>query len=353
MTTARATTRPRRSTARPAPRLGARLVTVTLAVAATAAASALVAAPASAAAPATLADRPSTASHHRDARVLALPAGFRPEGVEAGPGGRLFAGSLADGRIQVLDRRTGESRVLLPGVTGRALRGLRYDGRSGLLWAVGNDGPTGIVLAVRARTGSVERRIEVPGAVFLNDLDVTRSAVWVTDSRVDRLTRIALRGNGRPTSAAPTNLTISGDWPTPDGNRANGIRALDRRTLLVVNSTGAVLRTVDTRSGVATPVRVTGTTLTGGDGLVVRGSTLCVVRGTGQNSVAQFRLTAKGHGKHRSWTARHVRDLTDPALDVPSTATLAGGRLWAVNARFGVADPASAAYQVVGLPLGR
>jgi hypothetical protein len=271
----------------------------------------------------------------------------------AGPGARLFAGSLADGRIQVLDRRTGRSRVLLPGVEGRALRGLRYDGRSGLLWAVGNDGPTGIVLAVRARTGAVERRVEVPGAVFLNDLDVTRDAVWVTDSRVDRLTRIALRGTGRPTSAAPVNLAIGGDWPTPEGNRANGIRALDRHTLLVVNSTGAVLRTVDTRTGVATPVRVTGTTLTGGDGLVVRGRTLYVVRGTGQNSVAQFRLTAKGHSKHRAWTAHHVRDLTDPALDVPSTATLAGGRLWAVNARFGVADPATAAYQVVGLPLGR
>ena len=349
MTTPRATTRSRPSTARP----GARLVTAILAAAATAAACVLVAAPASAAARTAPADRPATGTHHGDACVLALPDGFRPEGVEAGPGGRLFAGSLADGRIQVLDRRTGRSRLLLPGVEGRALRGLRYDGRSGLLWAVGNDGPTGVVLAVRARTGALERRIEVPGAVFLNDLDVTRSAVWVSDSRVDRLTRIALRGDGRPAAGEPVNLAITGDWPAPDGIRANGIRALDRHTLLVVNSTAAVLRTVDTRTGVATAVRVTGTTLTGGDGLVLRGRTLFVVRGTGQDSVAQFRLTAKGHGKARSWTARHVRDLTDPALDVPSTATLAGGRLWAVNARFGVADPATAAYQVVGLPLGR
>lgn len=312
--------------------------------------------PAVAAAPAPVAAPAATSvagAPHHGARVLALPAGLRPEGVEAGPGGTLFAGSLADGRIQVLDRRTGSSRVLLPGVEGRALRGLRYDARSGLLWAVGNDGPTAVVLAVRARTGDVVRRVEVPGGVFLNDLDLTRDAVWVTDSRLDRLTRIPLGAKGRPTSAAPSFVTLGGDWPTPAGNRANGIRMLDRRTALVVNSTAAVLRAIDVRTGVARPVRVEGTTLTGGDGLVLAGRTLFVVRGTGQTVVTQLRLVSSRHHGRATWAARFVRTLTDPALDVPSTATLAGGRLWAVNARFGVADPATAAYQVVGLPLHR
>ena len=148
-------------------------------------------------------------------------------------------------------------------------------------------------------------------------------------------------------------MTIGGDWPTPAGNRANGIRMLDRTTALVVNSTAAVLRAVDVRTGVARAVPVAGTTLTGGDGLVLAGRTLFVVRGTGQAVVTQLRLTSSRHHGRTAWTARFVRDLTDPALDVPSTATLAGGRLWAVNARFGVAEPATAAYQVVGLPLHR
>lgn len=333
-----------------APRLlGAGAVTAVATVLPLAFAGPAAAAPPAPAYAATSVDR---APHH-GTRVLALPAGFRPEGVEAGPGGTLFAGSLADGRIQVLDRRTGSSRVLLPGVEGRALRGLRYDGRSGLLWAVGNDGATAVVLAVRARTGTLVRRVEVPGGVFLNDLDLTRDAVWVTDSRLDRLTRIPLGARGRPTSAAPSFVTIGGDWPTPAGNRANGIRMLDRTTALVVNSTAAVLRAVDVRTGVARAVPVTGTTLTGGDGLVLAGRTLFVVRGTGQAVVTQLRLTSSRHHGRTAWTARFVRDLADPALDVPSTATLAGGRLWAVNARFGVAEPATAAYQVVGLPLHR
>lgn len=113
------------------------------------------------------------------------------------------------------------------------------------------------------------------------------------------------------------------------------------------------LTAVDLRTGVARAVQVRGATLTGGDGLVLAGRTLFVVRGTGQQAVTQLRLTTSRHHGRTTWTARFVRDLTDPALDVPSTAALAGGRLWAVNARFGVADPAGAGYQVAGLPLHR
>jgi hypothetical protein len=36
---------------------------------------------------------------------------------------------------------------------------------------------------------------------------------------------------------------------------------------------------------------------------------------------------------------------------VPSTATAAGGSLWAVNARFGVASPGTASYWITRLPL--
>jgi hypothetical protein len=43
--------------------------------------------------------------------------------------------------------------------------------------------------------------------------------------------------------------------------------------------------------------------------------------------------------------------LTSTDLDVPATATIASGALWAVNARFGVADPATAEYWVTPLPL--
>jgi hypothetical protein len=50
-----------------------------------------------------------------------------------------------------------------------------------------------------------------------------------------------------------------------------------------------------------------------------------------------------------SWKGTWVTALTDRTLDVPSTATLAGGWLWAVNARFGVASPDTATYSITRL----
>src|SRR5919107_6331619 len=143
-------------------------------------------------------------SHPRPARTVALPDGFRPEGIASGPRTTYYAGSMADGRIVTGDLRRGTSRVLLPGQTGRQVRGMQRDPRSGLLWATGNVGNVGHVWAISARTGALVRDVTVPGSAFLNDLVVTRRAVWVTDSRVDRLTRIALTRRGVPTSEGPT-----------------------------------------------------------------------------------------------------------------------------------------------------
>jgi hypothetical protein len=289
----------------------------------------------------------TTAGH---ARVLDLPNGFRPEGITA-HGRTLYASSLADGRILAVDRRTGHQRILLPGVPGRALRGMQVDARTGLLYVTGSQGTTGIVLAVDLRSGRVAREWTVPGAAFLNDLVVTPRAVWVTDSRVDRLTRLTLDRHGRPTADAPHLLPLRGPWPVPDpaGNRANGIRALPGGALLLDHSTAGGLWTVSPADGVVRRVTVTGgPDLTGGDGVERAGDRVWVVRGNGQRSITELRLHAHGGTVAATW----VRELTDDSLDVPSTAVLSGGRLWAVNARFGVAEPASAEYWITGLRLG-
>jgi hypothetical protein len=285
-------------------------------------------------------------SHPRPApRTVALPDGFRPEGIASGPGTTYYAGSMADGRIVTGDLRRATSRVLLPAAAGRAIRGMQLDRRTRLLWATGNVGTVGHVWAVSTRTGRVVRDVTVPGAQFLNDLVVSRRAVWVTDSRVDRLTRIALTRCGAPTSAAPTFLALTGAWPTTGDTRANGVRQLSRGHLVLDHSTAGGLWDVSTRTGVARAIPVRGTTLVGGDGVERRGSTLWVVRGTDDASVAQLRLQHRRGG----WTARFQSRLTDPTLDVPSTATFAGGYLWAVNARFGVASPETASYWITRL----
>ena len=71
------------------------------------------------------------------------------------------------------------------------------------------------------------------------------------------------------------------------------------------------------------------------------------MRGTGQNEVSVVRLARSGPGWRATWQGA----LTAPTLNVPSTATAAGPALWAVNARFGVANPGTASYWITRLPL--
>jgi hypothetical protein len=45
-----------------------------------------------------------------------------------------------------------------------------------------------------------------------------------------------------------------------------------------------------------------------------------------------------------------VREITDPAFDVPTTIAASHRHLYAVNARFGTTDPQPAKYNVVRVP---
>gem|GEM_PF-1232707 len=280
---------------------------------------------------------------------VALPNGFRPEGVTTGPGTTFYAGSVSDGRIWRGDLRTGAGSLLLPAVTGRSLRGMQFDKHTGLLWVVGSEGTTAKVWALNARSGATVATYTVPDGKFLNDLVVTRGAVWVTDSSVDRLTRIALTDDRGPGTAEPTFVPITGAWPTPTGFRANGIRQLRDGKLVLDNSTAGGLYAVDPTTGVAAVIPVTGGPgITGGDGLELRGKTLYVVRGSGMAEVSVLKLKREDG----AWRATWLRALSAAGqLDVPSTGTLAAGALYVVNARFGTANPNTATYSVTRLPL--
>jgi hypothetical protein len=281
-----------------------------------------------------------------------LPEGLRPEGITSGPGFTFYVGSLADGRIVTGNLLFGETRDLLPGATGRQIRGLSWAARTNWVWAVGNVGSDAYIWAVDGRTGAIRFERIVPGAVFLNDLVVTRTRVFVTDSSVDRLVVIGLQPSGRPVPNGLLGiLPLTGAWPaSPPGStapNANGIRELRDGSVILNNSRVGGLWRVDPATGVTTQIPVSGGPgIIGGDGLELRGSTLYNVRGSGPNQVAVLRLSRTASG----WTATWVTALTDPTLDVPSTATLVGPWLWAVNARFGVASPGTAEYWVTRLP---
>ncbi len=214
-------------------------------------------------APFALSAAPASAASPRAVRppdTVALPDGFRPEGITSGPGTTFYAGSMKDGRLIKGDLMTGAYGDLLGPVTGRALRGLYYDARSNLVWVAGNVGAVQHVWAVDATTGAVVHDAAVAGAVFFNDLVATARAVYVTDSRGDRLTVVPLGAGAQPTGAAPTFLPLSGAWPAGDGtaNNANGIRELPDASLVLNNTVVGGLWNVDEATGSTTEIAVRG-----------------------------------------------------------------------------------------------
>lgn len=281
----------------------------------------------------------SAASPNFPARID-LPNGWRPEGITAGHGTTLYVGSLANGAIWKTDARTGEGGVLSPGAPGRVSVGVEYDTRSDRLWVAG--GATGEVRVVDADTGAILRTFTVPGAAgagFLNDVAVTRDAVYVTDSRRSLLVVIRTpRNRDLPEADALSILPLTG------GASGNGIVAI-RGSLVIVQSGPGVLWKVDPATGAATRIDLGGYLVTNGDGLEAHGDNLYVMRNR-SNLVAHLELA------NDLLSGVLVAEITSPGnLDVASTIALQAGRLWAVNARFGTPGPDTAQYWITQLPV--
>ena len=213
------------------------------------------------AAPAALADGHHIHHTRHAPDTVALPDGLRPEGITSGPGTTYYVGSVSDGRIVTGDLFAATpSVVLLPAATGRSLRGLYHDARTG--WSGPSEGSAPRPTCGPSTPGAAPSwaTCSCPVAAFLNDLVVTRDAVWVTDSRVDRLTRVALDRRGRWSGEAPTFLPLTGEWPAYDGTNinANGIRRLADGSLVLNNSAAGGLWRVDPRTGATTELEVRG-----------------------------------------------------------------------------------------------
>jgi hypothetical protein len=137
-------------------------------------------------------------------------------------------------------------------------------------------------------------------------------------------------GGALPAADAAEVLSLGGDIEYGEGFNVNGIEAVPAGLVVVHSSTGELLR-VDPASGEATRIDLGDATLTAGDGLTVDGSTLYVVR----NQMNQIVVLELDEGAR---TATQVAELTNEGFDVPTTVTVMGDDLWAVNARFGT-DP--------------
>jgi streptogramin lyase len=276
--------------------------------------------------------------------TIMLPNGWFPEGIEAGRGTTLYVSSIPTGAVRQVNARTGRSFTLVDPMEGRSSIGIEYDRRRNRLFVAGGD--TGQAYVYNARTGAPIRDYTLTPAAprFINDLVLTRNAVYFTESMLPVIYRLPLRPRGGlPAASAVQTIQVTGDYVHQDGFNLNGIVATNNgNTLIVVQLNTGFLFKVDPATGVADRIELTGGDAANGDGLLLEGRRLYVVQNT-NNRVAVIRL-APDFG---SGTVR--RHLTNPKLDVPTTIDRVAGRLYLPNARFGVEDPATAEYQVINL----
>jgi sugar lactone lactonase YvrE len=278
-------------------------------------------------------------------QVIQLPKGFQPEGIEVGKGTTFYVGSVANGAIYQGNLRTGTGAILVPGAAGKAATGIELDNGNRLFVAGAS---TGKAYVYDARNGTLLRTYNLASApTFINDVVVTRTAAYFTDSQRAVLYKIPI-GAGGALGDAQT-IPLSGDFALASGFNLNGIDATPNgKTLIAVQSNKGKLYRIDPASGVAREVSLGSESVPNGDGILLTGKTLYVV----QNQLNRVAVIALSPNLS---SGRVVTRLADPDFAVPTTIDDHGRRLYAVNARFGTPNPSQADFQVVQLrkPNGR
>lgn len=273
--------------------------------------------------------------------VIPLAKGFAPEGITEGRGHTFYYGAINGGAIFRGDYRTGDIEPLVDPDPNRVALGLSFDRRSDLLYVAG--GFAGTAHVYDATDGSEVATIQLtaPFAGLVNDVTVTRNAVYFTDSFQAAIYRVPLGAGGSlPDPAQVEEIPLGGDFvlvpqpPPPDFiANANGIVATpDNSWLLIVNTAVGELYRVNPQTGYATLIDLGGADVLTGDGLVLRGHTLYVVQNF-LNRIGVIELDPD------LATGTYVNALTSDAFRIPATAAIFGNALYAVNARFDEIDP--------------
>ena len=255
-----------------------------------------------------------------------------PEGVAyQSDTGNFYVGSTTDGTVFRGDVESGpkEAEVFLePNSDGRTTAiGMEVD-EEGRLFIAG--GETGRVFVYDTESADLVRRLDTPDAeaTFLNDVAVTPDGdAYFTDSMRPVLFRVTSTDDG--VGEAEPWLNFEG---TPaeyeEGFNFNGIDATeDGRYLVAVKSNTGELFRIDTESKEVVEINLEGETLANGDGLLLDGRTVYVVRNE-EGLIVPVKLSGD------YITGEVGEPFTDPSFAFPTTIAKTDGRLLVVNSQF-------------------
>jgi sugar lactone lactonase YvrE len=257
-----------------------------------------------------------------------------PEGVAFQQStGNFYVSSAADGTIfrgRISDEK---AKVFLRGgKNGRSsATGLKVD-REGHLFVSG--AATGLIFIYDTKTGDLIRKFDNDLATtFINDVVIAPDgAAYFTDSFSPFLYKVSANTSGKFSFERWIDFTGTA-LVYQTGFNANGIVATpDGKYLIVVQSnTGQLFRiTIATKKVVA--IDLGGETVTNGDGLLLRGHNLYVVRN-------QQELIVKVKMADNFASGKVVSSTTDPSFAFPTTIAEAHDRLLVVNSQFDKQGP--------------
>jgi superoxide dismutase, Cu-Zn family len=258
---------------------------------------------------------------------LIVPGGATyPEGIALAPdASAVFTGSSNDGTIYKVPLGGSEAQTFsLGGSPGRtAALGMKVDANGKLIVAGGQSGMVAVLDTATGMTERVLRSLEAPPS-FINDLTTTEDGtVYVTDSFRPFLYRFNSNEPGgvlepwldlstTPIEYVPGQINLNGIVSSPDGAH-----------LVTVQLATGQLWHVDTVTQTVNEISLE-QPLTGGDGLVLDGTTLYVL----QNSLKQISVLELASDYS---SAALTRTIQDANFKFPTTAVLHEGELFVVN----------------------
>jgi Cu-Zn family superoxide dismutase len=289
--------------------------------------------------------------------VLALPAEARfPEGIAFDPAKQVFYTASAEtGAVVEIARKGDASRVLVPpGLlapvstqTFPVALGMKVDSTN-RLWIAG--GRTGRMFVVDLGSGKLLKQVTVPdpSASLINDVAIVGGAAYFTDTRAPTMWRLVTKGTEIGDLEAWASFA---DTPLQydAGANLNGIVASpDGLGLIVVQMGKGLLFYVHLETKAVRQIDTTGADLTGGDGLVLAGGRLYVVRQPAAEIVALELAPDLS-------SAKPVARFRNPGLAWPATAVLVENSLVVVNSQFNarVTKTQREPFTLLSVPLSR
>jgi superoxide dismutase, Cu-Zn family len=260
---------------------------------------------------------------------LIVPGGATyPEGIALAPdSSAVFTGSSSDGTIYKVPLDGSEAQPFsLGGSPGRtSALGMQVDSTGKLIVAGGTSGMVAVLDTMSGVTERVLRSLEA-GQMFVNDLTVTDAGkVYITDSFRPVLYSFDMNVPGgvleswldlreTPIVYQPGQINLNGIVSSRDGAH-----------LVSVQTINGKLWHIDTASKTVNEITLE-QPLTGGDGLVLDGTTLYVM----QNSLKQISVLTLSE----DFSSATLSDtIQDPNFKFPTTAVLHNGELFVVNAQ--------------------